>query len=232
MYGIVRTGNGNYYTSIIFGFYRGESYSKNFWLVLNQEKTSLTKQCVLNPDNKYIEVMVLITDCDESNWTELPEDAQGFQGVDYLPEQIISMIENDSVPDEILNRCIKEDNSYAFTEYSEIKTEQDIKNLDWTTGGFHDAYIKEIKQNGDMLYVLFDGTWGCKVELWFSGDVEYDVSSRDPEKYDPYWFGSTILLKDGFVYFADEENLTAEKIKQGGYCWFKARNMKYHIIPD
>lgn len=232
MYGIVRTGNGNYYTSMIFGFYRGESYSKNFWLVLNQEKTALVKQRVLNPDNKYIEVMVLITDCDESNWTELPEDVQGFHGVDYLPEQIISMIENHSVPDEILKRCIQEGNSYVFTEYPEIKTEQDIKNLDWTTGGFHDARIKEMIQNQYSLYVRFDGTWSCEVELWFSGDVEYDVSSRNPEECDPYWFDSTVLLKDGFVYFADEEKLTAEEIEQGNYCWFKAKNMKYHIIPD
>lgn len=99
-------------------------------------------------------------------------------------------------------------------------------------GGFHDAYIEECKQLDDgSLYVRFDGTWGCKVEVWFWGAVEYDISSRDPEQCDPYWFASTIIIQDGFVYFIDEDNMTVDRISEG-YCWFKARHMKYRIIPD
>jgi len=230
MYGIVRTGNGNYYTSMIFGFYGSENYSEDCYIILNHQKNALIKQSVINPDSQSLERMILIADCDGENWTG--NAYLGFHGVDYLPEQIMTMIENNSVPDEILKCCIKEDSSYVFVEYPEIKTKRDIKNFYCVTDEFHDAYIKEIKQNGDMLHVRFAGTFNCETELWFNGDVEYDVSSRDPEKYDPYWFGSTVLLKDGFVYFADGRNLTTEEIEQGGYCWFKARNMKYHIIPD
>ena len=77
----------------------------------------------------------------------------------------------------------------------------------------------------------FDGTWGCETEVWFSGDLEYDTSSRDPEDCDPYWSGSTVLLQDGFVYIADEEDMTVEKIGTG-YCRFKARHMRYRVVPD
>ena len=38
-------------------------------------------------------------------------------------------------------------------------------------------------------------------------------------------------IQDGYIYLVDEEELSVEQISEG-YCWFKARHMKYHIIPD
>lgn len=67
--------------------------------------------------------------------------------------------------------------------------------------------------------------------MWFSGDVSYDVSSRNPEEFDPYWLDSTMVLKDGFIYLVDEGDMEIEDIGEA-FCWFKARNVKYHIIPD
>ena len=66
---------------------------------------------------------------------------------------------------------------------------------------------------------------------WLSEDLEYDTSSRNPDYYDPYWYGSTIIIKNGFVYFIDEDNISVDEITEG-YCYFKARHMKYRIIPD
>ena len=86
-------------------------------------------------------------------------------------------------------------------------------------------------QSDGNLYLLFDGIWGCKIEVWLWGDLEYDTSSRDSKDCDPYWFCSTILLQDEFVYFIDDEDVTVDEMKNG-CCWFKARHMKYHIIPD
>ena len=71
---------------------------------------------------------------------------------------------------------------------------------------------------------------GCQVEIWFWDDLEYCSESRDPECCDPYWSCSTLIMKNGYVYFVDDmievEQITDE------YCWFKARHMKYHVIPD
>ena len=80
-------------------------------------------------------------------------------------------------------------------------------------------------------YLLFDGTWGCKIEVWFRGDLEYDTSSRPSAEYDQFWLGSTVILQDGFVYLIDDDDMTVDKIGPG-YCYFKARHMKYRIIPD
>jgi hypothetical protein len=78
------------------------------------------------------------------------------------------------------------DREYQFEAIRRINSGNDIRDLEWVSGGFHDAYIAEITECGNSLYILFDGTWGCKIEVWFEGDVSYDTSSRDPEKWDPY----------------------------------------------
>ena len=71
------------------------------------------------------------------------------------------------------------------------------------------------------------------IELTYSLGLDpyYDISSRDPDECDPYWYGSTVIIWDDFVYFVDEEDMTVDQISDG-YCWFKARHMKYRIIPD
>ncbi|MBQ8276695.1 MAG: hypothetical protein IJZ02_08765 [Clostridia bacterium] len=91
--------------------------------------------------------------------------------------------------------------------------------------------MAEKKERENSLYLLFDGTWGCKIEVWFEGDITYDTSSRDPEKFDPYWFGSTVKIDNGFIYLIDDEDVSVSDINLS-YCWFKARSMKYRVIPD
>ena len=99
------------------------------------------------------------------------------------------------------------------------------------SGYFHDACISKLKKQDDALYVLFNGTWGCSIEVWLAGDVSYSVKSRDPENCDPYWFGSSVLMEDGWIYFVDDEYVSIKDITDE-YCWFKARTLKYHVIPD
>lgn len=233
MYAYVKIADGQFYMSAVFGFYENENkeYAKNYWIVLNKEKTRLIKHFTVNPDSKYIELMLCHVDWDETNWGE--KSPNGIQCVNYLPaEKISEMIDTDSVPADLLERCIAEDSAFVFNPYPEIQTQKDLETLAWTAGGLHDAQIAEEKLGSDgVLYVRFEGAWACNVEMWFWGDLQYDTASRDPAHYDPYWQDSTMLLHNGFVYLADDYNLTAEEIENGGYCCFKARHMKYHLIP-
>lgn len=61
--------------------------------------------------------------------------------------------------------------------------------------------------------MLFDGVWGCKIEMFFDGDVSYNTDSRDPDLYDPYWYGSTMIRQDGYIYFVDDDDMKVEDIK-------------------
>lgn len=232
MYAIIREGDGRFYTSMVFGYYKSSDefdYENRFWIILNKEKTALIKQPTLQPDTKYLIPMVLVTDADESNWNKK---TKAEESVDFLPtHELPFMIDTGTVPEALTQRCIDLDQAYRFEEIREVRAAENIRDLEWASGGFHDAYISELHRDGDILRLLFDGTWGCKVEVWFEGDVSYDTASRDPEAEDPYWFNSKVILHDGFVYLFDDENAELEHLNEG-YCWFKARHMRYRIIPD
>ena len=239
MYAIIRLGKGEYYISVVFGYYCVitatddhqrylEGIHNQYYLVLNKEKNKLVKQYIFDKNSKYLEPSVLIVDCDQDNWNV---DSEGYGGIDFLTDISQDNIE-DEIPAALLNRCIQIDADYHYNEYPVIKSQADVDNLMSVSGYFHDAYIDKFKEYDDgSVFVTFDGVWGCSIEVWFSGNVSYSIKSRDPEEYDPYWFGSTVLIEDGFVYFVDDDDMEVEDIGDG-YCWFKARNMRYHVIPD
>ncbi len=241
MHAIVRQGDGKYYISAVFGYYRDitatddykrylEGIHKPYWIVWDAEKKRLIRWLAMVPNTNYIIPQILVVDADQSNWNM---DDEGVGSVDFLNRELLdSFLDSEEQPEVILEKCRSMDAGYVYDETPEIKTAEDIENLSWASGGFHDARIaKEELQDDGTLYLRFDGTWGCEIEVWFWGDLEYDTSSRDPETCDPYWFGSTVILQDGFVYFVDDDDMTVDKIEPG-YCYFKARHMKYRIIPD
>lgn len=241
MHAIVCQGNGKYYVSAVFGYFRDitatddyekyiQSIRNPYWIVWDEEKKRLIRWLHMVPDTKYIIPQILIVDSDHENWNM---DDNGVGCVNFLSRDLLdSFLDLDQQPEEILEKCRSMDAGYIYEEIQEIKGQKEIDNLDWASGGFHDARIakEELQQDG-TLYLRFDGTWGCEIEVWLWGDLEYDTSSRNPDHCDPYWQGSTILQKDGFLYLIDDDDMTVEQIGKG-YCYFKARHMKYRIVPN
>ncbi len=241
MFAIIRKGNGQYYTSLVFGYYSVSSsieddYQKyldsiynRFYIVLDESKKKLIKQTVFDRNNKYLQPLILIVDHTTDDWN-IDENDNGC--VNYLDNStLLTSVEESSISSEMISRCVLEDSKIVYQEYQTVKTQKELENLDWASGGFHDAYIKEFKEESDSLYVLFDGTWGCQIELWFEGNVSYSTESRNPDEYDPYWSDSTLIRNNGYFILVDCENMTEEEIGEG-YCWFKGNKLKYHIIPD
>ncbi len=241
MHAIIRQGNDKYYVSAVFGYYKDitatDDYEKYlqeihnpYCIVWDADKKRLIRWQTMVPNTDYLIPQLLIIDTERSNWT-MDEDGVGC--VEFLSRALLdSFLDMEEQPKEILEQCRAMDDGYVYEEVKEIKTETDVANLMEVSGWFHDASIaKEELMDDGTLYLRFKGTWGCEIEVWFWGDVEYDTSSRNPEEADPYWYGSTIIMQDGFVYFVDEENMTVNKIGPG-YCYFKARHMKYRVIPN
>ena len=242
MHAIIRQGDGKYYLSAVFGcylqdeqkswgFFKKTKKTKSpYYIIWDENKEHLIQWFVMDPKRKVLTPQALIIDASEKDWI-LNEDETG--GVNFLPKELADqIIRTGEMSQEIRNQCLAVDEGFVYEEYPEIRTAADIKNLQYAAFDFHDAYIKEkVLQSDGNLYLLFDGIWGCKIEVWLWGDLEYDTSSRDSKDCDPYWFCSTILLQDGFVYFIDDDDVTIDEMKNG-CCWFKARHMKYHIIPD
>lgn len=241
MQAIIRQGEGRYYVSTVFGYYQDvksnddyqrylESIHSPYYVVWNESHEKLVKCFAMQPNTKHLIPLVLVIDSDQSGWSV---DDKGIGGLEFLPRSLAdSLIEQGKLPDDIFEKCLAADGDYAYEPYKEIKSEKDIEDLQCASGYFHDARIVEEKlQDDGKLYLLFDGVWGCSIEMWFWGDLEYDTSSRDPEEYDPFWYDSTIILQDGFIFFVDDDDMTVDKITKD-CCYFKARHMKYHIIPD
>lgn len=241
MHAIIRQGDGKNYVSAVFGVYLGSDETDDsgriiqkddnpYWIVWNAEKTRLIRWFSMVPDTKYLIKQILIVDSDQDNWNT---DEDGVGCVDFLSRELLdSILDEEYQPEEILKKCREMDAGYVYSDVREIRSPKDISDLEWISGGFHDARIaKEELQDEDTLYLLFDGIWGCKIEVWFSGDLEYDTSSRAPGTDDPYWFGATVIMQDGFVYLADEEDMTVDSITKGD-CYIRARQVKYRIIPD
>lgn len=241
MHAIIRQGEGKYYVSPVFGYYENiksaddyqrylESVYSPYYIVWNESRTCLIKWFAMQPNINYMIPQILVIDCNQEDWIK---DNDGGGGVDFLPKKLAEeIIESQVMPTEIFEKCKNMDLNYTYDMEPEIKNEKDIENLESVSGGFHDAYIEKYELRDDgSLYIRFEGTWGCAIEVWFWEDVEYNISSRSLDECDPYWYGSTIIIQDDFIYLIDDIDTTVKEIDEG-YCWFKARHMKYHVIPD
>ena len=234
MYAIINQGNGKYYTSLVYARYEnkinidGTNWWGVYYIVLNEDKTALIKHYAYDSNAKpYLKKMIIYIDDNQDDWNI--DETSGCGEVNITDRKsIFEMIEHNTVSNELLAL----DRAITFESYPEIHNDKDIDKLMLASGYFHDATIKQLENKNDELYVLFDGIWGCNIEMWFSGDVSYDISSRNPKEYDPYWLGSVMLIDNGFIYFIDDEDASVADAQGNNYCWFKARNVKYHIIPD
>ena len=227
MHAIVREGSKEYYISPVFGYLGGNYQHYYVW---NKDRSRIFKLSAYETQAGFLTRGIIIVDSDQTDWTM---DENGIGCVSFLTLDLLEdMVCMNDQPEDILKKCRDMDAEYEYEERPQIRTDRDVENLMWAAGCFHDAFIEkeEIQEDG-KLYVLFDGVWGCRIEMWFWGDLEYDTSSRNPDEYDPYWFDSTILLEGGFVYFGDDEGMTLDDFKKG-YCYFKSRNVQYHVIPE
>ena len=240
MYALICQGEGKYYVSAVFGYYTDinaateyERYlqsCKRCFIIWDAEKKRLIRWPEMVQHTKFLIKQLLVVDADKSNWHE---DGKGGEFIGFLNRKLLdSLLDAETQPEDVLEKCRALDVGYVYEECREIRSETDITDLMCASGGFHDAYIEEEElQDDGTLHLLFDGTWGCKIEVWLWGDLEYDTSYRDSDDYDHIWFGSTVIRQNGFIYFIADEDMTVENIYPGE-CFFKARHMKYRIIPD
>ena len=239
MYAIIRDGKGGYYTSTVFGYYcpvstqnsrkrRLESIHNQFFVVLSEDKKRLVKKEIFPRKNRRLDPLVLIVDEENENWVVNQE---GHGCVDFLTEVDFEAAGDEPVlPPELLEQCIQMDSAYFYQDYQDVRTEKDLQNLLCTAGGFHDAYIEALRQDGTQIYVLFDGIWGCRIEMWFEGEAACSVEARSSGK-DPIWYSATLTEKDGFYYLGDDDPADVDHLDDQ-YCWFRARSLRYHVIPN
>ena len=172
-------------------------------------------------------MLVLIVDGDTSDWIAESEEEQA---VDFLPaDKLLSWVQDGAVPGELLQRCIALDAAYCYEPVREIGTQKDIEDFLWATGSLHDAFIAGLRREGENIRALFDGVWGCRVEIVFEGEAV--CHRRRGVHYFDEWLDCSVALADGFVYLIDCDGVTPDELDEDR-DWFRARRMKYRIIPE
>lgn len=235
MYVLINNDDGTYYTSAAFAYYRDKSVDEHgqkvpeawryYYLVLNKEKTAVVKKYIYDRnDYVYFRKMVLCLDDSEEGWS-FKEDGTGE--INTHEKAALLAMERNGVGF-VTQDLIEEDRKYSFNDIQEIRTQFDANRLNTLSWGFHDAYVDEIEANADTLRILLKGVWGCNVEIWFVGDVQYDMSFRSDPRYSPYWDSGYVWLENGFIYLADEYEADVNKITKDT-CWFRARSAKYTL---
>lgn len=239
MYAIVCNEEGEYY-SPVFGYYKKvkttdiddryvEETDMPYYVVWDKDGNRLIKWFAYVPYSNKIVHEIIIVDSDQTDWVLNNEEGC----VNYLTKEIIdSIMGMDEQLADILDICREKFEGYVYSSYPEIKNEKDIEDFMWAASGLHDARIvqKEIDKDG-TLYLKIHGIWGCDIEIWFWGDIEYTFANKDIDDDENYWIDSSIIIENGFVYLIDEEDMTVDGIKEYN-AWFKARHMKYHILPN
>lgn len=240
MHAIINNGNGDYYVSYVFGRYHDINYndrpeldaSADLFIIWNKDKTKIIAYPSQVLGTRYILPLVTIIDVSGNEWFEKGDDNCC---VDFLSKETIeSLLNTESQPEDILEKCREADKDYKYRDIREINTGDDVKDFLWAVGGFHDAFIDkyEIEDDG-TLHVTFDGVWGLKAELWFSGDIAYNIPEPDPDYGHEIWYDSSLLLSDGFKYLVDFEGVIEEDLGNlGKDCtWFKSKKINYRLTP-
>lgn len=231
MKAIVRLGNGKYYISKVFGVFNdnlNDDFNKGlryYYIVFDEEMKSLISKYEYKQNTKYIDPEILICENDTS---DMKIDKNNCGKVNFLSDDEMRNILDGKISDAILSKCMKYvDNSEI--DYIEIKNNNDIKNFMLVSGNLHDGYIKELSKINNKLYVIFDGIWGCKIEIVFEGNIQYQ---NQREEDNLWWFGSSMFFDNNEIVLVDDEGYEkCDDIKQS-LTWFKAEKVKYKVIPD
>lgn len=145
--------------------------------------------------------------------------------------------------------------------WNEIKTTDDIKNLQMLFGGFHDSCLKELylwtdsyvdeelsmaMSSGTNVRILFQRQFEnfSAIELLFEGVTQFHMTPS-PEDYDSIINGATLLFEDELFYWTDDSSWRPKKsidydvnlISSKGLKWrdvssWMGEKMRYGIISE
>ena len=251
MYAIIRCEDGTYYKSFVFAHfcnvnsnddYKRQNEYKNtsYYVVLDKSKNKLVKVHEFKQNSIHIIYDVMIVDYNDDDLIHINKDE--FH-VSFINKTLIEeYFKTNTIPDNITKKCIEMDKAYIYEEYKTIQNSKDIENFMDCVGGFHDAYIENIKVYEDGIYLLFKGLFtGLNLEIWFDGDIKYKAKTlheRLKDGYGDYWFDASFIKVDDSYYLINEAGLNEEDIVEEtndpdtDFIFVKGNKVKYRLLPE
>lgn len=233
MHKIIRKGNGEFYVSVVFAEYSGYSAGMpemDGYIVFNEEKTKLVFQPMWDLSNPpYRDLLVLDYKNYREDWSyiDLYNEVDLFDE-DEFQDELEYILDNGFKSEKFYKRCLELDAEVEYKEWNEIKTEQDIKDLLKLAVGFQDSTVDEVEELEDgSLLVSISSLWEFNMEIIFSNDVSYNKNALG----DYNDMGDTELLyEDGYYCLVNDFYSNMSEIEDYN-IWFKAKEMKFKVIP-
>lgn len=166
MNAIIRTKTG-FYCSTIFAYFNNKL--KSSVVILNESGSQLIIMPINNL-SKGIRRDVLIFDENMDGWIENKQ----WQGLDFIVNDaglLRSIKKGLDTPLDVLNKCKDLQTTETFSGWKEINSDDDIEKLMNISVYFHDGYIENVEQDGNVLYVNFK-CWSCRIIIKFVDIIE------------------------------------------------------------
>ncbi len=128
--------------------------------------------------------------------------------------------------------CVEISITGIYNSTNEIADEQDIEDVNWFAGYFHDAYFEKIDWiNDNKLEITFSGVWGFK---WFKLIFERNIDSHFEEYLDERGlYGASIFIENNQICFvAEEEVNTLKEAIDSGYTYICAGKATFDYEID
>lgn len=135
---------------------------------------------------------------------------KNIKGYDWLmdnPTLFLNIVNDKAVSEEYCQKAIQLNENIVLTEWTLVKTKQDVENLMSVAWGFHDGIIEKVVFNAELdnLEVVFSGCWGSIITLSFQTDPAVKLSFDDQFIQDI--MSSNIFFENGFVYWVDDDSV-------------------------
>lgn len=220
MKALIRTKNG-FYCSTVFAF--SDKAWKSLVIAFNENASRLVFVPYCNLTHG-IRRDVLLFDESEENWVE----KNGWRGWDFIVSDMDLLRDiktGRDIPFDVLEKCKSLQTLETFEDRIDLDGDSAIEKLMSLTFDFHDAVIKSVEHDGDIVRVVFR-CWSCRVIIEFIDIVDCDEGS------DISWGSNCIFnaamcfdggnikwFVDGFCYNEYENQA----------CFFVAKKARYKI---
>lgn len=226
MNALIKTENG-FYCSTVYAYNRGTKWGETVAVVFDQSNTKLV---VVHCDHVnaagHIHLTVLFADGNKDNWVKCGE----WEGIDFIVnnKDLLKSIESgDSIPLEILDKCLALQTTETFSGWNKIDSDADIQTLMNISGGFHDGYIESIETVDNVTYVKFK-CWSCYITIEFTNMSDCNNVEELPWEYTSLC-GAVMHFDDGNIeWCADGFNCCIDD-DPDPQCYFVAEKAQYKI---
>ncbi|MDF2535373.1 MAG: hypothetical protein K0R18_1532 [Bacillales bacterium] len=133
-------------------------------------------------------------------------------------------------------------------EWNEVKTNEDIENLQKLFGGFHDSCLKELylwtdsyvneklsmgMSSSTNVRILFQRQFEnpSAIELLFERVTQIHMA-QPPEGHDSIIYGASLLLEDELFFWADDYSWRPSEIIEYDVSWIASRNLKWRDVSS